>query len=747
LGNKFVPNFFENKNSFLNFLLEDIDNNFLKFNTFFIFLKQNFDKKDNSLNNITKQKNTIEEPIKLVEDNQPINDIFMKDFYCKINRRKFKPKYLFDMSKEVLEFRSEIHIEILECINIIKNTLNTSPNLINTLKTFQKKKLFTVLSCDKNVGSALISNDLYLKLAHEFLEKDLSYTKLDNNPLESTINKINFKLDELFLDHHISKKFRDCLVVPCDSKLGSFRLLAKMHKVKFGWRPIINSINHPTSKVCYFLDFIFKPHVLKSDSYIKDSQNLIQMGENMCFEKEPYLYSLDFSSLYSNIDPKLAIPVIIEFMKDFLDTHHIDTFGLKEVMQLIFDHNIFQFKGVYYVQNKGVAMGCICGPSFANLYLRILETKWLFRHKPLLYVRFIDDIFMALKEALDFLNFQEHFNNLKLTMTHGKDVVFLDTVISYNRVKTKLQFDLYIKPTNSGGYLLPISEHTEHIFNNIPRNLFLRIRRICSDYRDFVLHSKNLALILMDRGYNKNNLSRSFNQVSLIDRYSLIPYKIKYSKIKEENSIIFTKTFNSGLNIKSIFRNAFNKTVNLEGKFKLKLVNRIGKNLESLLVNNFKPYSNSLYFTKPCKKCVVCGVINNKPSIFINHYNFDLDMKCSGTCDTSHLVYIISCKLCNKLYIGETEKTLSVRIKQHLNHIRKFIPYHKYHDKVVAKHFNMKGHSISNFKCCIFQKDLFSTFERKSVERDLIRFLNHRKNECMNIDISDRINTLAFAIE
>ena len=53
-------------------------------------------------------------------------------------------------------------------------------------------------------------------------------------------------------------------------------MLPKLHKEKFSCRPIINCINHPTSKVCSFIDLFLKPIVSKLKTVIKNSQDLLQ---------------------------------------------------------------------------------------------------------------------------------------------------------------------------------------------------------------------------------------------------------------------------------------------------------------------------------------------------------------------------------------------------------------------------------------------------------------------------------------
>ena len=319
---------------------------------------------------------------------------------------------------------------------------------------------------------------------------------------------------------------------------------------------------------------MFKPHVIKSKSYIKDSQNLIQISENLTFIEKPNLYSLDFTSLYSNINPEQAIPVITEFMSGHLNTTQLDTFGLIELLKLIFVHNIFHYLKEYFVQNKGVTMGCICGSSLASLYLRILEEKLLLLHTPKLYVRFIDDIFLALMAILNFLEFQSSFGGLRLTMNTGNEVNFLDTVISFNKITNKLSFDFYIKPTNNGGYLLPSSEHPKHIFDNIPRNLFLRIRRICSEYKNFVVHATNLSIQLLNRGYNKEKLIKTFNVVSKIDRRDLIPYNLnkKITQKKEANPLFFVNSYSNNFQIDHFVQKSFNRNINKQETLKLNMV-------------------------------------------------------------------------------------------------------------------------------------------------------------------------------
>ena len=61
----------------------------------------------------------------------------------------------------------------------------------------------------------------------------------------------------------------------------------------------------------------------------------------------------------------------------------------------------FMFDNEYYQQIDGVAMGSPLGPTLANAFLSYHEKTWLenwpSEFKPVLYRRYVDDIFVLFK--------------------------------------------------------------------------------------------------------------------------------------------------------------------------------------------------------------------------------------------------------------------------------------------------------------------------------------------------------------
>ena len=124
-------------------------------------------------------------------------------------------------------------------------------------------------------------------------------------------------------------------------------------------------------------------------------------------------------------------------------------------------------------------MGTKMAPSYANIFMGIFEKQMLstYHHKPFIYFRYIDDIFMIWTEGEDNLNkFLEHCNkqnkHIQFTSSDiGTTVPFLDVSVSLQN--QKLHTDLYCKPTDKHQYLYYTSCHPKHTKNSLPYSLAL----------------------------------------------------------------------------------------------------------------------------------------------------------------------------------------------------------------------------------------------------------------------------------
>ena len=63
-------------------------------------------------------------------------------------------------------------------------------------------------------------------------------------------------------------------------------------------------------------------------------------------------------------------------------------------------------------------------------------------------------------------------------------------------------------------------DHPKFILKNIPKSLFIRIRRICSSFNDFLYFSEELIVKLIERGYERKFLNKVSNMVASLDKKS-----------------------------------------------------------------------------------------------------------------------------------------------------------------------------------------------------------------------------------
>ena len=150
------------------------------------------------------------------------------------------------------------------------------------------------------------------------------------------------------------------------------------------------------------------------------------------------------------------------------------------------------FKGDFYQQKGGCAMGSPCSPLVANAYMEHSEQLALSSalHPSRIWYRFVDDIFCVIKTV--FVNeFTDHINrldnNIKFTREEEEDgtLPFLDTLI-VRKECSSIKVRVYRKPTHTDQYLHFNSHHSlEHKLSVVHvRTLTHRAQSVVTDEQD-----------------------------------------------------------------------------------------------------------------------------------------------------------------------------------------------------------------------------------------------------------------------
>ena len=149
-------------------------------------------------------------------------------------------------------------------------------------------------------------------------------------------------------------------------------------------------------------------------SYIKDTTDFINKIRQLPrLSKDSFLVTLDVSSLYSNIPHKDGIEACEYFMSKNGCASRDSVQGISKLIELVLTKNHFQLNDEDYIQRLGTAMGTRMAPSYASLFMGKFEKDFLESCgvQPLLWLRFLDDIFMIWDDSEEkLLQFFEEIN-------------------------------------------------------------------------------------------------------------------------------------------------------------------------------------------------------------------------------------------------------------------------------------------------------------------------------------------------
>ena len=232
------------------------------------------------------------------------------------------------------------------------------------------------------------------------------------------------------------------------------------------------------------------------------------INKNQTLPPNSLLVTWDVKSLYTNIPHKEGL----EALRITLDRENIPSAKANTIIEfseLVLTSNHFKFLAQNYLQMSGTAMGTKMAPSYANLFMGVLEQQMLssYKYKPLAYFRYVDDIFMIWTEGEETLNeFLTHCNNqnkhIQFEQTISKNSIpFVD--VSVILENGKLTTDLYSKPTDKHQYLYSTSCHPKHTKTSLPYCLALHLCHICSTDTLFQKRTHEMKHHLLQRATKK----------------------------------------------------------------------------------------------------------------------------------------------------------------------------------------------------------------------------------------------------
>ena len=308
-----------------------------------------------------------------------------------------------------------------------------------------------------------------------------------------------------------------------------------------------------------------------------------------------------------------------------------------------------------------------------------------------LYKRFIDDMMALTNGTADEAKaFVEWLNTLwpGLQFTYEwseKEITFLDVRLLIEN--GQLETDRHIKPTNPQLFLHHTSNHPPSVFKAIVYGQAINVKLICSKEEFVLKHLKNLKKKFLERGYPCELVEENLRRGAAIPRADLLRPKPVYPQqdcpallSKPRFTPMFIITYNPH-NPKLHQWIKDNHNILLADKKMSKIFPtppsvsyRQARNIKQMMVRSrlkALPHSDcSDLQPAGCfkhqhgnrgRKCELCPRIKEGNNFRSSYTGKSYTIRHNLTCKSKYCVYLITCRKCQKQYVGKSINHMHTR--------------------------------------------------------------------------------------
>ena len=156
--------------------------------------------------------------------------------------------------------------------------------------------------------------------------------------------------------------------------------LLKIHKPGIPLRPIVSFVNSPTYAISGYLARILLPVVGNTDYTVKNVCEFADFIRDNTLNACEELVSFDVVSLFTKIPVDLAVKVAEERLREDASLGQRTSLPVEDIIHLLsfcLKTPQFAYKGIYYQQAFGAAMGSSVSAVIANMVMEDVKRKGL----------------------------------------------------------------------------------------------------------------------------------------------------------------------------------------------------------------------------------------------------------------------------------------------------------------------------------------------------------------------------------
>lgn len=495
----------------------------------------------------------------------------------------------------------------------------------------------------------------YTEKMNSLLE-DNTYQKQNKDPTLRLQKRNNDLVQRLEDEEIITKKEKYRLhstSFTCPRMYG----LPKIHKINIPMRPIVSSINAPHVGISRMLADILTNLVDKEKYNVQNSYKLIEQLRKIKVPKQHCLVSFDAVSLFTNISLDLVYKIINEKWNLLKQYTKIEYDLFMDLMDFCLkESNYFVFQQQIFTQLDGVPMGSPLAPVLANLTLDYLLEKVVpkLKKEPKVLVKYVDDLLLMIHEEY-IQDTLEKFNGFhpKLVFTKEDEIEgklsYLDIEIE-RTMENVLSFNWYQKAHASERILNYSSNHPNSHKRNVAKNLIKRVITL-SDEKYHQDNIKKATGILRNNNYPYSDINKWIGEVK---------QELKQKQEEEEKMEMERKRYRRRSSYGTRGRKKKEKEKEKEKEeerfkwyFGLSYIEGLSENIRKIIT----PYN---------KDAEIAHKITNSARPIYNQMKDKIKKE-----QKNNVIYRIPCagknsqERCDKSYVGETGRSLGIRLKEH----------------------------------------------------------------------------------
>ena len=541
--------------------------------------------------------------------------------------------------------KEEILRQVEKDVNITKRKSNfrKTQKQVRQAKTFLDGNNLSSVPSDKTNKFVITYTESLDNRILNILNDDKTYKKIETSKQRSIENQANKLIRSLVKNTFNGSELQK--LISCGSKPANFSVFIKDHKTKeedgYPLRPIASVRNTAIEKVDWLISNILGQLVQFVPANLKNAEDLINDLNDIdgsCLTESDCFISLDVISLYPSIPIDFGVSAVLEFAKlhwQKINNFNLNIEDLSRGLNFVSYNYEVKFKQDTYRQIRGCPMGAHFAPPFSIIVMHKIETEALTiladKHKiePRLFKKYIDDVLLGPLPHVEatFETILNVFNSINKDIQFkievpkpGKSINFLDvSIIVTNK---KIKYSWFTKVDHSGITLRKDSWLPSHVKNNFVKNSVFQIEKRCSDTASSKHALDTFRKRLNQNGYHFTDLPKLSNKLVR----------------KHEGE----KIFKTCLTLDFVSDRCINRINKIISKydFPTQVVSKPAQTLRQKLMHRTNKDKHN--------NCVLCSSLSP---------NFK--------CDDKFVVYKFICKLCKKIYIGQTCRPFYVRFNEH----------------------------------------------------------------------------------